>query len=141
MVMLSVWLLTMGAGIANACLLHEIHATAGHARSPVAQHSPAVTTGIDARVAAHGVSAAAVEPGEGDQLLESISCQTQCMTVQTAVPKQQPLVCADLGADPVLATTNGPVRPLTPPVSDFAGIAFAPRPEPPVFIRFLRLAL
>ena len=141
MVMLLVWLLTLGAGIANACLLHDDHATTGDARSPVAQESQAATSGIDSRVAPHGVAAAAVEQREGDELLESFSCQTQCLTVQTTVPKQQPLACADPGTDPVLVTSTGPVRQLAHPVPVLAGIAFAPRPETPVFIRFLRLTL
>ena len=139
--MVFVWLLTLGAGFANACLLHQDHAAGGHTRGVVAHDPLATSAGADAHVVPHSVPAQASLHDDDCQLLAADSCRTLCATVQSAVPKQKPLPFADLGAEPVLVTTSGPFRVLSGPVSVSAGAALAPRPEPPVYIRFLRLTL
>jgi len=141
MVMLFAWLFTVGAGIANACLLHEHHAPAGQVRGLVAPDAQGAVTGVDVPMAAQSVSAVAPQQDDHDQLLEAVNCRAVCATVQTALPKQKPLFLADLGADPVWVAVSGPLRVLPGPVSASPGAALAPRPEPPVFIRFLRLTL
>jgi len=134
-VMLFVWLLTLGVGIANACLLHEDHAQAGYERNP---------TGVMAHAGMDAVqSAPATSAGAGDEaaLMDPIACRTQCMAAQMAVPAQMAVACGDRHDDPVLVATCGPARVLADPVAIVSGITPAPSPESPVYIRFLRLTL
>ena len=137
-VMLFVWLLTLATGVVNACQLHGDHAAGG---GGLAQGMLAAAAGIDARVAVRAVAAPAMQQDDHDQIAGAFACRALCATVQSAVPKQPPLVFADQASDPVLVTGSGPLRVLPSPVAAAPGHARVPRPEPPVFIRFLRLTL
>ncbi len=139
-VMLFVWLLTLSVGIANACLLHADHARPGHIGGSGVRDWHEAGTGLDAQVVAQVLEAAA-GGGEGTRLRESIACRTLCVAGQTALPKQKALAWADLHADPVLVATWGPASVLANPMPEAVGVALLPRPEPPVYIRFLRLTL
>ena len=136
-VMLFVWLLTLAAGVVNACQLHEDHAAGG---GGLAHGTQAAAAAIDARIAVAAVAAPATQQDD-DQVADAIACRALCATVQSAVPKQQPLVFADQASDPVLVMVNGPSRVLPGPVAVAPGTVHVPRPEPPVYIRFLRLTL
>ena len=137
-VMLLVWLLTLATGVVNACQLHEDHEAGG---GGLAHGTLAAAAGIDARIAVPAVATPATQQADHDQIADTIACRALCATVQSAVPKQQPLVFADQASDLVLVTGSGPSRVLPGPVAVAPGTARVPRPEPPVFIRFLRLTL
>lgn len=139
--MLFIWLLTLGAGIANACLLHEDHAEGSHVGVWTAYHTQGGDGGAGATVAVQAVVTVFVDADHGQQSLQSIACRTLCAAEQMAVPKQKIGLCADFHADAVLVVTCGPVSVPADPMPRLWRIADAPRPEPPVFIRFLRLTL
>lgn len=128
-VMLFVWLLALGTGIANACLVQENHARHGHLgyQGTVVTAMPAAAPG--AMAVSHDVS-----PGK-------MACQNFCAAEQTGVVKQQDDAPGHLDAALVLASmwwvAPSPAdRAFTRPV--LGDPAWA---EPPVFIRFLRLTL
>ena len=138
-VILFVWLLTLAAGVVNACQLHEDHTTGAGGLAhgtQAAARSMAEHTAVSA-----GTAPATQQDDAEDQMAESIACQALCATMQSAVPKQKPLAFADPASEPVLVTGSGPVRVWPSPVSEAPITAHLPRPEPPVFIRFLRLTL
>ena len=138
-VMLFVWLLTLGAGIANACVLHEDHAQAGQAGIAAVPGARESGAGDHRRDPAQVVAAAVA--ADGDQWVHSATCRALCVAGQTAMPKQKAAACADQQTDPVPVSVCGPVDVLAGPVLERMRLADAPRPEPPVFIRFLRLSL
>ena len=143
-VMLFVWLLTMGAGIANACQLHQDHVMGGRIGVGSAGDKRPAGVGADAPLAAQSAHAALATirvAGDGDQWAHTITCRALCVAGQTAPPKQKAAGCADQHADVVLVATCGPVNALADPTPGRMRFADAPRPEPPVFIRFLRLNL
>jgi hypothetical protein len=138
-VMLFVWLLTLAAGVVNACQLHEDHATGAGGLAhgtQAAARSMAEHTAVSV-----GTAPATQQDDAEDQMAESIACQALCATMQSAVPKQKPLAFADPASEPVLVTGSGPVRVWPSLVAAAPGHARVPRPESPVFIRFLRLTL
>ena len=137
--MLFVWLLTVGAGIANACLLHEDHAPAGQAG--IAAVTGARESGArDDRHEPAQVVAAAVA-AVGDQLVHNATCRALCVAGQTAVPKQKAAAGADQHTDAMPVMVCGPVDVLADPGPRLVRLADAAPPELPVFIRFLRLNL
>ena len=139
LVMLFVWLLTLAAGVVNACQLHEDHTTGAGGLAhgtQAAARSMAEHTAVSA-----GTAPATQQDDAEDQMAESIACQALCATMQSAVPKQQPLAVVEPATEPVLVVDCGPVRVWPSPVSEAPITARLPRPEPPVFIRFLRLTL
>ena len=140
-VMLLVWLLTLGAGVANACLLHEDHAQAGQAGIAAVSGARESGARVDRLDAEHTLAVAVMGTADGDQWAHTITCRALCVAGQTAVPKQKAAGCADQHADAVLVATCGPVHALADPTPGRMRFAAAPRPEPPVFIRFLRLTL
>ena len=140
-VMLLVWLLTLGAGIANACLLHADHAMAGHGHNSMAYGTRAAVAGAQVRVVAQGMAVQLSQRDVGDQQLQTIPCRIRWATLETAVHKQPPRAAAASAGDPVLVTRSGPFRALPSRVPALSSAAPVPRPGPPVFIRFLRLAL
>jgi len=128
-VMLFVWLLALGTGIANACLVQENHARHGHLgyQDTVVTAMPAAAPG--AMAVSHDAS-----PGK-------MACQNFCAAEQTGVVKQKVDAPGHLDAALVLASMWG-VAPASadrvftlPVLGDPAWV------EPPVFIRFLRLTL
>lgn len=118
-VMLFVWLMTLGIGIANACWVSDTH---GHAGS--AQH---VQTTSHSEADEHA-------PGKA-------ICLKVCAAEQTIAIKVKPLDgVADVDLTPVAWATA-----LTIAVVDLndrtAPLAVATWREPPVSIRFLRLTI
>ncbi len=138
-VMLFVWLLTLGAGIANACLLHEDDAQAGQAG--IAAVPGARESGAGNHPLGSAQAVAAADTADGDQLVHSATCRALCVAGQTAVPKQKAAACADQQTDAIPVSTCGPVNVLAAPMPRLWRVAYAWRPELPVFIRFLRLTL
>ena len=138
-VMLFVWLLTLGAGIANACLLHEDHAQAGQAG--IAAVPGARESGAGNHPLGSAQAVAAADTADGDQLEHSATCRALCVAGQTAVPKQKAAACANQQTDAVPVSTCGPVNVLAAAMPRLWRVADASRPELPVFIRFLRLTL
>ncbi len=140
-VMLFMWLLTLGAGIANACLLHEDHAQAGHAGVAAVSGAREAGARVDLLGAERALAAAVMDTADRDQMVQTVACRALCVAGQTAVPKQKAAGCADPQTDAVLVVNCGPVSVPADPMPRLWRIADAPRPEPPVFIRFLRLTL
>ncbi len=138
-VMLFVWLLTLGAGIANACLLHEDDAQAGQAG--IAAVPGARESGAGNHPLGSAQAVAAADTADGDQLVHSATCRALCVAGQTAVPKQKAPARADQHTDAVPVMVRGPVDVLADPRPGPMRLADASRPELPVFIRFLRLTL
>lgn len=119
--MLFVWLVTLGIGIANACVVSSTH---GHTES--VQH---------AQVASHS------EVNEAISNSDEVICLTVCTAEQTAVFKVKQV---DNVVDASLALiSQAPV--LTVAVVDLddhaAPSAVPTWREPPVSIRFLRLTI
>ena len=115
-VMLFVWLLALGTGIANACQVQEDHARHGHL-----SHQ---------------------EAGDHDTSPAKMACQDFCAAEQTGVVKQQTDAPAHLDVAPVPASMwwVAPLsadRPFSLPALDDP----PPLAQPPVFIRFLRLTI
>ena len=140
-VMLFVWLLTLGAGIANACLLHEDHAQAGQAGIAAVPGARESGARDDRHGSGQALAAAVVDTPDGDLWVHTITCRALCVAGQTAVPRQKAAACAEQHADAVPVAACGPVGVLADPIPRRMHFADAPRPEPPVFIRFLRLNL
>ncbi len=138
-VVLFVWLLTLGAGIANACLVDGEHAQGGHIRYGGAALAPAAHAVSGAQYAVHASAAL----GAADQELSShaTTCASLRVAAQTGVAAPKAWKVADLQADAVLA----PMPWETTQLADHAG--GPTKPEDPVwlplpaFIRFLRLTL
>lgn len=114
--MLFVWLLALGTGMANACLVHEDHARHGHF-----SHQ---------------------EAGDRDTSTAKMACLDFCAAEQTGVVKQQTDAPAHL--DVALAQASmwcvAPLsadRPFSLPALEDP----PPMEHPPVFIRFLRLTI
>ncbi len=136
---LFVWLLTLGAGIANACLLHGEHAHGGH----ISYGGAALAASAHAVSGARYAVQASAALGAADQELSShaTTCASLRVAVQTGVAAPKAWKVADLQADAVLA----PVPWETTQLADHAG--GPTKPEDPVwlplpaFIRFLRLTL
>lgn len=114
-VMLFIWLLALGTGIANACLVHEDHARHGHLSRQ--------------------------DAGDHDTSPAKKACQNFCAAEQTGVVKQKTDAPASLDVAPVLVSMwwVAPLsadRPFSLPAFDDPPLA-----QPPVFIRFLRLTI
>ncbi len=143
-VMLMVWLFTLGAGIANACQLHQDHVLGGRNGVGTAHDKRPAGFGADAPLAepSASVALAAIRvAGDGDQLVQTITCRASCVAGQMALPKQHAAVSADPHTDAVLAATGGPVSVRASPMPQRMRRSHAAPLELPVFIRFLRLTL
>lgn len=114
-VMLFVWLLAVGTGIANACLVHEDHARHGHL-----SHQ---------------------EAGDHDTSPAKMACQNFCAAEQTGVVKQQTDAPAHLDVALVMVSMWWVASALTDRASQMPAVDDPPLTEPPVFIRFLRLTI
>ena len=142
--MLMVWLFTLGAGIANACQLHQDHVLGGRNGVGTAHDKRPAGFGADAPLAEPSASVALVAirvAGDGDQMVHSATCRALCVAGQTAVPKQTAAAGANQQTDAVPVSTCGPVNVLAAAMPRLWRVADASRPELPVFIRFLRLTL
>lgn len=136
-VMLGLWLMGLGLGIANACLAQEHHARHGHIRPSDAAvasvlpgaHDPAVTapTSIDASRVALSTA--------------QLACQDFCAAGQSGVSKQLGDAQQALITSPTPLVWSWPDRPspyrhaLWSVRDDLAGS------HPPAFIGFLRMTL
>ena len=140
-VMLLVWLFTVGAGIANACLLHEDHAQAGQTGTAAASGARESGARPGLLGAEHAPAAVVMDAADGGQMVQTVACRALCVAGQTAVPKQKAAACADQQTDAIPVSTCGPVNVLAAPMPRLWRVAYAWRPELPVFIRFLRLTL
>lgn len=120
-VMLFVWLMTLGVGMANACLLSDTHGQTGSTQHVQVTSHPAADE--------H-----ALDPDEA-------ICLTVCAAEQTATVKTKHF---DNAADSQLAPIAW-AQALTiaaiDPNDRFAPFAVATWCEPPVSIRFLRLTI
>lgn len=127
--MLFVWLLALGTGIANACLVQADHARHGHLGHRDADVASMTVTGLDAMADDHGTSA------------DHLACQNFCAAGQTGVVKQPDDAPTHLDSALVLVSrwwvASLPIERAFPmPALDDPS-----RTEPSVFIRFLRLTI
>jgi hypothetical protein len=128
-VMLFVWLLALGTGIANACVVQENHARHGHVGHHDAVHTatPATATVQDAL--------------DHDTLPGKLVCQDFCASGQTGMVKQ----AGDVPATPDVALALGLFWGLAELSADhpapIPAIDGPPWAERPIFIRFLRLTI
>jgi hypothetical protein len=130
--MLFVWLLALGTGFANACLVQEDHARHGHLVHLGHQ---------DAGVTSMPVSGLDLMDDDHESSPEKKACQNFCAAEQTGVVKPPTDTPAHL--DVAL------VRVSLPPVAPLQADRASQRPDPgdpdgsqpPLFIRFLRLTL
>jgi len=137
--MLFVWMLTLGAGIANACSLHDDHARNGHIGYGNADLPPSSDTESGAQHAAQ----AAVPLGTFDQdrSLDTIACQSFCSAIQTGMAKKRAGAVADLHTDAVLVSVQWEAAPPADCICEPTSLADLAWPKLPVFIRFMRLTL
>ena len=128
-VALLIWLLALGTGIANACLVQDDHARHGH---PSQHDVDGTSTSIP------GMQALA---DDRDTSPAKVACQNFCRADQSGLIKQQADMPADLDgaifpASIWWAGTRSADRALQMP--SLVDPAWS---EPPVFIRFLRLTI
>lgn len=131
-VMLFVWLMSLGIGVANACVVQQDHGAReyfGHSRSG---------TDIEALLEGH---AAPDELADGNtSSSEKIACQDFCMAQQSTLVTDHLNGLAHLALVPILSLTGLPVpatdQPLPPEALE--GPTWS---EPPVSIRYLRLTI
>lgn len=138
-VMLFVWILTLGAGIANACSLHDDHARNGHLGYGNSDLPPSSDTDSAAQHAAQ----VAVPLGTFDQdrFVDAIKCQSFCSAIQTGMAKKRAGAVADLHTDAVLVSLQWEVAPPADCACLPTTFADPALPTLPAFIRFLRLTL
>jgi hypothetical protein len=126
-VMLFVWLLALGTGIANACVVQVDHARHGHVSHQDAVPTALLATALD--TLDHG-------PSQG-----KLACQIFCASGQTGMVKQP----ADAPAHPDVAFALGSTWALAELSANHASPMPAMDGPPwtgrPVFIRFLRLTM
>lgn len=128
-VTLLIWLLALGTGMANACLVQEDHARHGHLSHEEASGITMAVTDVDALADDHGT------------LPEKAACQNFCGAEQSTVIKQQVDLPADLDAVLVLASIWWAGPPSADRASQLPSLVDPTWSEPPVFIRFLRLTI
>lgn len=139
--MLFVWLLALGTGIANACLVQVDHARHGHLShyAPVSTAMPA--TALEAMVIPHASAVGHLGAVDHDTSDGHLACQNFCAAEQTGMVKQKIDAPAQLDAALVLASMGW----LAPSLADRAfpmpALDDPPWTGPPVFIRFLRLII
>jgi hypothetical protein len=128
-VTLFVWLLALGTGMANACLVQEDHARHGHLSHEEASGMLMTASGMDALADDHGT------------LPEKAACQNFCGAEQATVIKQQVDSPAHLDAALVVAAIWWQGSSSTVGASQVPLLVDPVWSEPPVFIRFLRLTI
>jgi hypothetical protein len=136
--MLFVWLLSLGIGVANACLAQQDH---GHHEHVSLQH-PGVTSALPAGHEFHsGQPDAGQLPAQDDgQAPDKLVCSDFCAAAQSA-PVKNPLDwCTALDLAPV----PGLCWQLVAPIEQASRLATLERPigsEPPLTIRFMRFTI
>lgn len=140
-VMLFVWLLALGTGIANACLVQADHARHGHLSQQDAGITSMTATALDARAGDHASAEGPPDADDHDTSPGKLACQNFCAAEQTGVLKQPDDAPAHLDNAPVLVSMWW-VAPLpVDRVFPMPALHDPPWTEPPVFIRFLRLTI
>lgn len=140
-VMLFVWLLALGAGIANACLVQEDHARHGHLSHQDDGVTSITATALDAMAGDHASVEVSPDADDHDTSAGKLACQNFCAAEQTGVVKQKIDAPAQLEAALVLASMGWVAPPLADHASQKPALGEPAWAEPPVFIRFLRLTI
>jgi hypothetical protein len=135
-VMLFVWLMSLGIGVANACLLQSDHGADKYFSRSNSATIPAALAGQD--LAPVHIATSSVHSDENISSPEKITCLKFCVAEQNTLVKHHADGLAGLDIVPVLFLTWL----LVPAVDQaFQPEAFGSptRSEPPVSIRYLRL--
>ena len=141
-VMLCVWLIALGMGVANACLVNDGHARHGHLNHQRDALTSVPMTGNQAALADRFTAdVQLVAAGDRNPSPAKVSCLNFCAAGQSSVLQQ-------LGDDPASLTT--PALPTgwwsSAPPSPYRQSSWLVRDDPagshrPVSIRFLRLTI
>jgi hypothetical protein len=135
-VMLFVWLMSLGIGVANACLVQQANGWPEHFSHSRSGVTPVAVTEHD--VASDNFAKAHVRADENDKSPDKMACLNFCVAEQNTLVKHHADGLAGLDIVPVLFLTWL----LVPAVDQaFQPEAFGSptRSEPPVSIRYLRL--
>lgn len=140
--MLCVWLIALGMGVANACLVNDGHARHGHLNHQRDAFTSVPMTGNEAALADRFTAdVQLVVADDRNPSPAKVSCLNFCAAGQSSVLQQ-------LGDDPASLTT--PALPTgwwsSAPPSPYRQSSWLVRGDPagshrPVFIRFLRLTI
>ena len=139
--MLFIWLLALGAGIANACLVHENHARHGHLGHQGAGFTSMAVAGPDALTAGQASVKAPTGPGDLNISPGKMACQSFCAAEQTGLAKQKTGGLAHSDFVPVLAAIAWLAPSPAVGASLWPVAAHPAWSEPAVSIRFLRLTI
>ena len=139
--MLFVWLLALGAGIANACLVQEDHARHGHRSHRDSGFTSVIVTELDALTIDHASEEAHLGAGDHEISLVKLACQNFCTAERTGVVKQQTYEPANLDVALVLTSMWWVASPSADRASQLPALGDPAWSEPPVSIRFLRLTI
>jgi hypothetical protein len=135
--MLGLWLLGLGLGIANACLAQEHHARHGHIGLSVAAIG-SVLPGAHLPVA---ITPTSVDASSSALFTAQLACQDFCAGAQFGVFKQPGDAQQPLITWPVPLVSSWPDRP-----SPYRHVLWSVRGDlagshPPAFIGFLRMTI
>ncbi len=126
-VMLFVWLLALGTGIVNACLVQVDHARHGHLSHQDATTTAMLTTTLD--------------DSDQDASPGKLLCRTFCASGQTGMVKQPGDVPTHMDVGLALGSVWTFAELLANHASPIPAHIGSPWVERPVFIRFLRLTI
>ena len=137
-VMLFVWLMSLGIGVANACLVQHNPAEdefLGHTRSGFMSQAT-----IERELALDNFAKVHVQTDENDKSPEKVACLNFCAAEQDTLVKDHADVLVAQDIVPVLFLTwlLMPALDQTPQPEAFGGPTWS---EPPVSIRYLRLTI
>jgi hypothetical protein len=142
-VMLAVWLMALGTGFANACLVQEDHARHGHLSHPEADSTALPQAPMrDILADQYDSTSEHLEATDQDHTAsEKLACQNFCAAEQSGLLKQ-----ADpASAHPDTILMSAAMWRLMPASAGRAAPLAAPDVPgwrgPPLFIRFLRLTI
>lgn len=139
-VMLFVWLMSLGIGVANACLVQQGHGSRDYFSQG---HSGTDLTALaDHQAAPDHVAAKSVHSEESTSSPGKITCLHFCVAEQSILITDHldGLVHLHLDLVPILFLTGLPV-PATDQTSTQEAFASVSWSEPPVSIRYLRLTI
>lgn len=140
-VMLIVWLLALGVGTANACLVQENHIRHGHLTHQDARIESLERSGLDRPVVEHASARAQSDAGSHDIWPGKMACQSFCAGEQTGLAKQKTGGLAHSDFVPVLAAIAWLAPSPAVGASLWPVAAHPAWSEPAVSIRFLRLTI
>ena len=135
-VMLFVWLMSLGIGVANACLLQSDHGANKYFSRSNSATIPAALAGQD--MAPVHIATSSVHSDENISSPEKITCLKFCVAEQSTLVTDHVDGLAHLDLVPVSLLTGllVPTTDQTSPPEAFANPTWS---EPPVSIRYLRL--